>query len=98
MDVIKVDAEIEIALKNKLLDPMCAVKAEQIACKFVAERVVSWSLKAVGIHEIAVSAASCERLHPYLFGALYRIIRGTQVSDKKPDEETKPTDEEQVKN
>lgn len=99
LDCVKVDAEVAIALKNKDVDPECAVRAEQIVCAFVAKRIVSWNLKEVGIHSVLVSASACERIHPFLFGGLYRVIRGTQASDKKPDEEkAAPTDGELVKN
>jgi hypothetical protein len=99
MDNVRCDAEVAIALKNKDFDPDCAVNAEKIACKFVADRVKSWNLKDVGIHNVPVSAQACERMHPYLFGNLYRIVRGVQASDKKPDaEKVPPTDEDMAKN
>lgn len=99
MDCVKVDGEIAIALKNKDADAECAVRAERIICDFVAKRILSWSLKDAGIHLIPPSIAACERMHAFLFANLYRVIRGTQASDKKPDAEKPPiTDEEQAKN
>ncbi len=99
MENVRVDAEIAIAGKGRDVDAEAAIEAEKITCRFVAERVISWNLKAVGVHPIAVSAEACERIHPFLFSSLYRIIRGTQASDKRP-EATKPptTDAEQAKN
>lgn len=99
MDCVKVDGEVGIALKNKDADAECAVRAEKIVCEFVAKRILSWDLKDAGIHLIPPSATACERIHSFLFSNLYRIIRGTQASDKKPEAEKAPiTDEEQVKN
>jgi hypothetical protein len=100
LDVIKIDAEVSIAAKNRDFDPMAAVRAEQIACEFLAKRILAWDLKAAGIHEIKPSADACSRLHPYLFGNLYRIVRGEQASDPRPDAEchSEPTDAEQLKN
>ena len=98
MDVTRLDAEIVVAVRNKEFDPKCAERAEQIACKFVASRIDSWTLKDVGIHDVPVTAAACERIHPYLFTRLYGSLRGTLASDVKPNEEARPTDAEQVKN
>jgi hypothetical protein len=99
LDCVKVDQEIAIAGKNRDVDAEAAVKAERVVCKFVADRIVSWDLVEIGVHPVAVSATSCERIHPFLFSSLYRIIRGTQASDKKPEEKkAHPTDAEQVKN
>lgn len=97
IDCARSDAEVAAALK-KDFDPEAAVKAERLISKFVADHLVSWDLKN-GVHPVAASAAACERLQPFLFSHLLRIIRGVQVSDKKPDE-TAPqkTDEELAKN
>jgi len=98
LENIKVDAEISLAAKNES-DPESAVKAEKIACEFIAKKIVSWDLKAVGIHDVAVSADAMGRMHPTLFNRLYRIIRGADFSDKKPEAETVPTsDGDQLKN
>lgn len=99
LDNVKHDAEVAIAMKNRDIDSECAVKAERLACKFVADRIIAWNLKNVGIHDVPVSPAACERINPFLFASLYRIVRGIQASDKKSDSEKTPaTDEEQVKN
>ena len=97
IDVVKVDAEIRIAVRNQDYDATCAVRAEQLACKFVAERIVAWSLKDRS-HPVAVSPAACERMQPYLFSKLYNIIRGVQANDIKPNETPQPSDAEQLKN
>ena len=97
IDVVKVDAEIRIAVRNQDYDATCAVRAEQLACKFVAERIVAWSLKDRS-HPVAVSAAACERMQPFLFSRLYNIIRGVQANDVKPNETPQPSDAEQLKN
>lgn len=97
LEVVKLDKDIELLTKSQ--DSDGAVKAERLACKFVAEHLKSWDLKDPGGHEVKLSATACERIHPYLFGNLYRIVRGTQASDKKPDAEKEPlTDEELQKN
>ena len=98
MELIKLDAEVEIASKSKEFDPESAIRAEKIACKFIASKILSWSLTSVGIHPVPVSAESLERMNSYLFGNLYRIIRGSQTSDVKPNVTPKPSDEDQVKN
>ena len=97
IDVVKVDAEIRIAVRNQDYDATCAVRAEQLACKFVAERIVAWSLKDRS-HPVAVSSAACERMQPFLFSRLYNIIRGVQANDVKPNETPQPSDAEQLKN
>lgn len=98
LENIKVDAEISLAAKNEK-DPESAVKAEKIACEFIAKKIVSWDLKAVGIHDVAVSADAMGRMHPLLFQRLYRIVRGVEFNDKKPDAETAPvSDGDQLKN
>ena len=105
LEVVQLDADIRIALKNQETDRTCAVKAEQIACKFAAEHIKSWNLKLVGVHDVPVTAASCERIHPYLFNSLYAVIRDERTNDVKPVSENSteaakqpPSDSEQVKN
>ena len=83
LENIKVDAEINIASRNSE-DPESNVKAEMIACEFIAKRIVSWDLKSVGVHEVPVSGAAMGRMHPDLFSRLYKIVRGKEFSDKKP--------------
>lgn len=98
IDVVKVDAEIRIAARNQDFDALCAVRAEQLACKFVAERIVAWSLKDRALQPVAVSATACERLQPFLFSKLYNIIRGVQANDSRPNETPQPSDADQLKN
>ncbi|MGZ4988609.1 MAG: hypothetical protein ACXWBP_11220 [Limisphaerales bacterium] len=102
LDCTRHDAEVAIAGKNQDIDPEAAVNAQRLVCKFVADRIVSWNLKnqtPTSVVDVAPSAAACERMNPYLFRSLYRIIRGNQVSDKKPEAEKPPiSDEDQLKN
>lgn len=98
MEVVELDANIRVALRNQDIDPKAAVKAEKLSCEFVASHVKSWNLKNA-VHDVDVSALACERMNGYLFGNLYSIIRGLRTSDKKPTgEEPKPSDADSVKN
>jgi hypothetical protein len=83
-EIIRHDAEVRNALKDEDQDPECAVKAEQLACRFVADRVKAWNLKNRGNHAVPVSVDACSRINAALFGRLYRIIRGSDLSDPKP--------------
>jgi hypothetical protein len=99
MDINKLDAEIRVAAHNQDFDPTAAILAETIACKFVANRLVSWSLKDVGVPDVPVTADAVGRLQVYLFTRLYSIIRGTAVSDLDPQATKEPmSDADQVKN
>ena len=98
LEVIQCDAEVAIALKNREFDPSCAVKAEMISCAFIAKKIISWNLKNAGIHDVAISAEACSRMHPFLFSQLYSIVRGTRESDLNPNQINKPADSEQQKN
>jgi hypothetical protein len=99
MDVTKLDSEIKVAARNQEFDATALVKAQQIACKFVADRIVSWSLKDVGIHDVPVTADAVGRLQVYLFERLYKIIRGMSPNDLDPEWDKKQlTDAEQLKN
>ena len=91
LEVIQHDADVKFALKKEDEDPKCAVKAELLACEFVAKRVVSWDLKAAGVHDVPVSTDSVSRIHGALFGRMYRIIRGSESSDIKPGESAPAT-------
>ena len=101
-EVIKHDAECRVAMKNEETDPTCALKAEMLACKFVAEHVTGWDLKNRGGHDVPVSADACLRMKAQVFSKLYSIIRGSKVSDPKPkqddqsEEETLPTSAEEL--
>jgi len=89
LDNARVDAEVAIAFERAKFDPEAAVKAELVVCEFVKARVISWNLKN-GVHPVAVSVDACGRINPYLFSALYEIIRGVRVSDKKPEAKEEP--------
>ena len=95
-EVIRHDSEIRAAMKGEDDDPECALNAEKLACKFVAERMKSWDLKNRGNHSVPVSADGCARLNGSLFGRLYRIVRGADVSDPKPPETIPPTGDEEL--
>jgi hypothetical protein len=96
---VTLDASVKIALQNENFDPTCAYKAEQLACKFVADHVVGWSLKINGIHPIPVNQNACEHMHSGLFGRIYAIIRGNRASDPKPPATEAPkTDIDLLKN
>jgi hypothetical protein len=98
-EVIRHDAEVRSALRGEDDDPECAVKAELLACKFVAERIKEWNLRNRGHHPVPISEDACSRMQAQLFGTLYRIVRGTQVSDPKPSASEVPAaDEELQKN
>ncbi|WP_397568529.1 hypothetical protein [Schlesneria sp. T3-172] len=98
LDVVKIDAEIRIAVRNQDFDPLCAVRAEQLACKFVADRVIAWSLRDQGESPVRVSAEACERMQPFLFSRLYNIIRGVQANDLRPNQVPPPSEDDQLKN
>jgi hypothetical protein len=99
IDCARLNAEMEIIRAENKSDPECAVRAEQAGCEFVAKRVIVWDLKSAGTHAVPVSAAACERMHPFLYGSLFNIIRGIQASDKKPEAKEPPkTDEDMQKN
>ena len=98
-EIIRHDAEVRKAAANEENDPECAVKAELLACDFVAKRVSKWDLRNRGNHDVAISADACSRMHGGLFGPLYQIIRGSRCSDPKPPAtEAPPSDEAQQKN
>ena len=97
MEVVRIDKEIELCQKDGTTEN--AIKAEKLGCDWLAKHLVSWDLKNSGGHDVPVNQAALERLQPYLFGKLYRIIRGTQASDKKLEEDKSPlSDEELQKN
>lgn len=99
MENVKLDAAVRIEGDKSFNNPENAVKAEMLACKFIADHVVSWDLKAVGIHDVPVTADSCSRLQSELFNILYLIIRGSRCNDKKPDATESPkSDAELQKN
>ena len=99
LEWVTLDACVKIALQNELFDSTCAYKAEQLACKFVADHVLQWNLKINQIHPVPVSQSACEHMHSGLFGRLYAIIRGSRASDPRPPAAEAPmTDAEMLKN
>ena len=85
---IKLDAAMTAA--NDEADPDSAVKVELMACKFVTDHVRTWTLKNRGVHAVPVTAENAMRMHNILFQRLYKIVRGHELSDKKPDAELPP--------
>ena len=83
-EVIRHDAMVRIALKDEDTDPEAAVQAEKLASEFVSSKVKTWNLKNAKGLSVPVTVDTCSRVTPGLFGILYRIIRGSQVSDAKP--------------
>lgn len=79
-DVERVAKEME---SNPKTDP-CAL--EMVGCKFVAERVSSWSLVDHRKNAVKVSAENCLDMNGHLFGRLLRIIQGSERPDTPPEE------------
>ena len=98
-EIVRHDAEVRIALRDENTDPDAAVKAEKLACDFVAKRLTRWDLKDSRGIEVLRSAEACARLNFALFQSLYRIIRGNQLSDPRlPATESPLSDAAQQKN
>lgn len=99
-DLIKHEAAIKVALANESIDPEAKLKAEEIACKFVVDRVPQWDVTTAKGQPAPVNVDSLLRVHPMVFGAMYNIVRGWRTSDPLPNGEVKaePTDEESQKN
>ena len=95
-EVVKHDAECRIALVNEDRDPQCAVEAERLACKFLSSRLSKWDLKNSKGEVVPITPENLGRIIPALFGPLYRIVRGVQVSDPKPPETESPLSDEQL--
>lgn len=99
IDIIRLDSEVRICLADEETNAECSVKAEMLACAFVAKRMNRWNLKDHTGKPIPLTSDSLARLNAQLFASLYRIIRGTQLSDPKPSETMPPmSDEEMTKN
>ena len=99
LDVVALEAQMEIALRNRKIDAECLVKAEKLACQFVADRLLSWSLRDPGGHVVPVSAANVGCVNPALFERLYGIIQDKTPNDIKPPATMpEPTKDEQQKN
>ncbi len=64
------------------------LKSEALACDWVASKVTSWNLKDRGGHAVSVKADTLAGLHPILFGRLFRIVLGNELSDPKPGQDT----------
>src|SRR5436305_8054646 len=56
MDLVKLDAEIRVALRNEDVDPSCAERAEKLAGDFTARRVCSWTLTKPGGEQLNPTA------------------------------------------
>ena len=98
-EVVRHDAEVSIATRDEATDPDAAVKGELLACKFVAGKVTSWSVKDRLGDPVPITQDSMARLNATLFSRVYLIVRGSQVSDPKPPAtEPATSDAEQVKN
>jgi hypothetical protein len=98
LETVKHDAQVRIALRNEDTDPEAAVKAEKLACEFVAARLKSWDLKINGVHDAQINSESMGRVNAALFNRIYRILRGADVSDPKPDGTTLTNDSQMTKN
>ncbi len=99
-DLIRHEAAVKIALANEAVDPEAKIKAEELACKFVVDRVPEWDIKTPKGSPAAISVDSLMRIHPIVFGAMYSMVRGWRTSDPKPHVEAaaEPSDAEMVGN
>lgn len=98
-EVIKHDAQCRIALNNEDRDAACSVAAEKLACAFMASRITKWDLVDSKGETVPITVDNMARVIPALFSPMYRIVRGTRGSDKKPSEtEESPSDEDLAKN
>jgi hypothetical protein len=93
---VRHDAEVAIALRDEFKDPSCAEKAEKLACEFVAKKIVTWTMKDSFEQPVACTAATCARINAGLFHRVYSIIRGSQLSDVKPGQETPVESKEEM--
>lgn len=64
------------------------LKSESLAQQWIASRVTEWSLKDRGGHSVKVSPDAVAGLNEILFGRLYRIILGRELSDPSPGQDT----------
>lgn len=83
-EIVRHDSEVRMTLKDEDNDPECAVKAELLACEFVAKRISAWNVKNSKGSSVPITTDNCARLQSHLFSKLYRIIRGTELSDPRP--------------
>ena len=84
LEGLRLDSEVRIALLEEDKDPECAVRAEKLACEFVAKRIVAWNLKNTRGLPVIANSDSCAKMQANLFGRIYKIIRGFETSDPKP--------------
>ena len=89
-ELVLLDSKMENALRDEYKRPEASLEAEDIVCGFIAGKVVSWSLRDIGGHSVPLSAEACGKITSVLFNRLYRIIRGLELSDKKPEAKTAP--------
>jgi hypothetical protein len=95
---------LKIAKANEAIDPDAMLKSEELACKFVADRVPQWDITTKSGATAPISVDSLLRVHPLVFGSMYSMVRGWRTSDPKPsavapaEEAPELTDEEQQKN
>lgn len=94
MEVVRLDSKIDIALRSDTEES--AIRAEMLACEFVAARIEDWSLKSAGMHPVKVSADGCARMNANLFKRLYEIVRGSSLSDAKPGSNEKSKSDEEL--
>lgn len=97
-DLIRHEAEVKASLVPDTVD--AKFKAEDLACKFVADRVPEWDVTTTKGAPAPITPDSLLKIHPLVFGAMYSIVRGWRTSDPKPEEPQKPepTDAEMVGN
>jgi hypothetical protein len=97
-ETLKLDGEVNIAVKNADIDPNCFYRMEQLTNKFLAAKLISWDLKDHNGSLVAITPENLERVHPILQGKLYKVVRGDRLSDKKPTGEEPKSDADQLKN
>lgn len=78
------DNKVSIALRNDHNDPNCSLEAERLSAEFVASHLRSWDLKD-GESAVPITKENVSRVQVNLFDRLYRIVRGMELSDKRPD-------------
>lgn len=99
-DLIRHEAAVKKALTDDT-DAEAKLKAEEIACQFVVDRVSEWDVTTSKGQAAKVSVDNLLRIHPLIFSSLYSMVRGWKTSDPRPkvdNPQPELTDEEQVKN
>lgn len=64
-------------------------RSEPIACKFIADHLVSWDIKD-GAEDVPISQENIKFLQPDLWNKIYLIIRNQDVGDQAPGAEKPP--------